>query len=268
MEISLEELKNRNYNQKGISNFKLYGKCEKCQKDFKYCAVKKFLSNRKNKIENWNVCQKCWLLSQTSENKVWIEKNRQAQLIAQNKPEQKKRNANGVSKSWNEERKKKESNYLKNKWATNKEFADKCLKNLDWTSKKDDRYDRIMSASLGVGGLKGLYNNIRYESALELSFILWCENEQIPIKRYDLQAIEYFDKDKTRFYIPDFIIYTDEIVEIKGSGLYYNKNYERNLLKIEAAKKKFLKYTILFETDECLKKFYKKARKTHYENKK
>lgn len=271
--ISLEQFMNLSYNPKNISNYRLIDcKCVRCGCNFEYQAVKKFMLNRKKypyKKNKWNTCQKCWLIIQTSENPEWIEKNKQAQLIAQNKPEQKKKNAEAVSKSWDKERKEKFSKLLKDRWKNDSEFAKNALKNISWTTKKDDRYLTIMSKSLGSGGLQGVYNNIFYQSALELSYILWCEENNIKIKRYDMDPIEYFDENNIkRLYYPDFIINSDTIVEIKGFGLYYNKNYERNIKKLQALKSITSKYEIYIDTDKQVKTHYRKARKIHHEIKK
>jgi len=270
--ITLKELKDLNYSPKGVSNYKLIeGECSKCNQNFEYSNVKKFLRNRKsnqNKDE-WDTCAKCYLKLKTIEDSKWMEANRQAQLIAQNRPEQKKRNAEGVSKSWDQERKSKASDFLKKRWENEEGFAEKALKNFEWTQTNDERHNEILKRSLGAGGLKGEYQGIRYDSAVELSFLLWCENKNIPIKRYDLAPISYLAEDgKTRLYFPDFIIYHNQIIEIKGLGVYYQKNYQRNLLKIDAAQKFCQNYKVIFSDDECLKKFYKKARKLHHETKK
>lgn len=271
--ITLKDLEKINYNQSGISNSKLIdGLCVKCGNSFEYCSVKHFLKNRRNVDDKslWNSCQRCWFIIRTRENEEWVEKNRQAQLISQNKPEQKKKNAEGVSKSWTEERKKKNSELLKNRWKNDPVFAEKAMKNISWTRTADeDRFRSLMKKSVGCGGLKGIYKNINYDSALELSFILWCEHNNILIKRYDLEPLQYFDEcGVTRRYFPDFIINGDEIIEIKGYGIFYIKNYERNIIKIETLKKSGKKYRIYFSNDICVKKFYNIARRLHHENKK
>lgn len=276
-QITLEELELRNYDYKNISNHKLVGGlCIKCGCDYSYSAVKKFLLNRIKHLEKkylWNSCRKCWLIIQTSENKEWIEKNRASQLIAQNKPEQKERNAKAVSKSWNENRKLKASEHLKDRWKNDEQFKTKAISNINWTNKNDGRYEEIMRKSLGRGGLRGVYENIRYDSALELSYIIWCKDNNINIKRYDLEFIEYIDENnKKRNYIPDFIINNDTIVEIKGLGLYYIKNFKRNEIKIKVLKdwcfSKNINFRLLLSTDKILVKNYNKARKIHHENKK
>lgn len=277
-EISFEEFKNRDYDSKGISNYKIYGECKKCEENFIYSAIKKFMRSRKNhpdKKSEWRRCQKCWLNLQTSDNPEWVEKNRKAQIVAQNKPEQKLKNAEGVSRHWREnpERKIKASNTLKRRWEEESGFKEKALNNLNWTQRKDDRYNTIMKKSLGTGGYKGIYKDMRYESALELSYIFWCEENSIEIKRFDLENIDYIDENgDQRQYIPDFIINDNTIVEIKGLGLYYQKNYQRNIQKIKYLKvwveAKQMKMRLILSGDPILKKHYKKALKYHHETKK
>lgn len=271
--IELDSFKKINYNPKGLSRHKLCGKCIKCNKEFIYMRVSQFLKNRINKPEKkdlWDTCSKCWLLLNTCLNPEWVEKNKKAQLLIQSTPEQKKKNADGVSKSWTLKRRKKMSKWLKNRWKNDECFKQKVLKNLSWTSFNDGRYYEIMRKSLGTGGLKGSYKGIHYDSILELSFILYCESNNISIKRYDLCGIKYLDENnKERTYIPDFIINNSTIVEIKGYGLYYNKNYKRNICKLNALKE-FVKtinfdFRLILEKDKIIKNLYKKARKIHHE---
>lgn len=275
--ITLKELTNRNYNANGISNYKLIGECIRCKYDFKYSSVKKFMRNRKNKVDKkelWNTCSRCWHNINTKENNEWIEKNRQAQIIAQNKPEQKYKNAIGVSKSWTDKRRITASKNLKERWKTDNAFASQALKNISWTDTQNDKFYEILNNSIKTGGLKGEYNNIYYDSALELSYILWCIDKNIPIERYKLEGIAYKDENnKDRVYIPDFIINSRTIIEIKGNGKYYHKNYQRNIKKFDALKQwcqnnNKYDYRIIFQNDPELKHFYKKARKLHHEIKK
>lgn len=272
--ISLEDFEKLSYDPKNISNYKLInGKCIRCGCHFEYSSVKVFMLSRKqspNKKDKWHTCKKCWLNIQTSENPEWIEKNSKAQLISQNLPEQKKKNAAGVSKSWDKARKNKCSEWLKNRWRNDPEFAKSAIKNIQWTTNPTDpKYVMIMSKSLGTGGLQGSYKGIFYQSALELSYILWCEEQKIPIKRYNLDPIQYLDENNiSRLYYPDFIVHNDTIVEIKGYGLYYHKNYERNIKKLQALKNLGNKYEIYVDTDEQTKTYYSKARKLHHEIKK
>lgn len=260
--ITFKELEIRKYNTKLISNEKICGNCAKCKKGFTYSAVKRFLKTRLQKEDKkhlWQTCSKCWLRINTSEDKGWVKNNSNAQKIAQNKPEQLKKNKDGVRKSWNEERRKRASEIFKSKWANDEAFAKKAISNLINNS------DNV-KIGFGKGGLKGVYKNIYYDSGLELSFIIWCLKENIKIKRYDKNPIDYIDENGvSRKYYPDFIINENDVVEIKGSGLWYRKNYQRNILKIEAAKNKFDNYIVLFDKDKSLKTYYKTARKIHSE---
>lgn len=259
--ITFKEFQEREYNTKHISNIELTGKCVKCDKKFAYSQVKKFMRNRKSKEDKkdlWESCPNCWLRINTIEDKEWKRRNSEAQKIAQNKPEQKQKNKDGVRRSWTTERRKKASKILKEKWKNDEAFSETALKNL-----KDINNIKI---GFGSGGLKGKYNNIYYDSALELSFILWCEKKNIRIQRYDRDPIEYIDEDGiSRKYYPDFIINENDVIEVKGSGLWYRKNYERNILKSDKARESFDSYTVLFEKDTALKTYYKTARNLHNE---
>jgi len=259
--MQYNELEKQQFETNRISNKPIYGFCVKCNAEFQYSSVKKFMRNRKNKLEKkhlWQTCGKCWLIINTKEDEQWIQKNSQSQKIAQNKPEQLQKNKDGVRKSWNSERRIKASEILKEKWKNDEAFAEKASKNLKTINN--------VKIGFGSGGLKGVYKNIYYDSALELSFILWCEEQNIEIKRYDLEPVKYIDETGIeRKYYPDFIINKTEIVEIKGSGLWHRKNYERNILKIEEAKKRFDSYIVIFDNDKIVKKYYKTARNIHNE---
>lgn len=272
LEISFSDFEKRDYNTSGISNVKLVGgKCLKCGCNYNYSNIKKFMGSRKfneGKKHLWNTCSKCWLRIQTGENPEWILKNSESQKISQNKPEQKIKNAEGVSRSWTSDRKKEASLLLKSRWDNDPDFCDKALKNLAWTQTNNELREKIIKKSFGIGGLKGMYNNIFYDSALELSYILWCEEYQIKIVRYDLDPIDYIDENgKIRKYFPDFIINNDTVVEIKGKGLYYKRNYERNIQKFESAKKFFNKYLMILGDDKILRRHYRKARTIHHASK-
>lgn len=260
--ITFKQLEARQFDTSQICNIPLTGKCKKCQQKYRYSNVKKFLRNRTNKKQLkyvWNTCQKCWLIINTAESPEWIKKNSDTQKIAQNKPEALEKNRDGVRKSWTKERRKSASEILKNKWKNDPNFRNKALLNLN------SDIDRV-KIGFGCGGLKGKYKGIKYDSALELSFILWCEHHKIDIKRYDLSPIAYGDENGIkRKYYPDFIVNQDEIVEIKGHGLWYGKNCKRNVLKADTAKKLFLNFRIIFDYDKIVKTFYKTARNLHNE---
>ena len=263
--ITFKFLQDNNFEYKRLSNKPIKDICIKCNKTFEYAKLKKFIINRVNiQKSDWCQCQKCFLQYRTIDNPDWMEKNRQAQLIAQNKEEQKKKNAEAVSKSWTKTRKNKASQYLKERWANDDVFKNKAMINLNNHRKCN------FTNGIATGGLRGIYNNIYYDSALELSFILWCENNNISIRRYDKDSIRYMDEDDIeREYFPDFIINNTTIVEIKGKGIWYNRHFERNKLKMIAAKTILnAKYCVYYDGDKHTKLFYRKARKLHHENKK
>lgn len=275
-EITILELESRNYDSKNITNYILHGICSICNNNFTYSSVKHFLRSRKNKQDKkdkWKTCPKCWHCVNTSLDSNWIENNRNAQFIAQNKPEQKIKNAVGVSKSWDDKRREKASIHLKNRWKNDEDFAKKAISNINWTQNKNEYYRVMMSKSIHSGGNRGIYNNIQYESCLELSYILWCLSNNISIIRFNLSPIEYLDENsKIRVYLPDFIINNNTIVEIKGLGMYYQKNIERIPLKFNALKKwcedNSFSCIMLLSSDDILKINYKKARNIHREIKK
>jgi len=264
--ISFSDLEKNNFEFRGHSNSPIRDKCTVCGNIFEYASLKKFLKYRiLLPINERCLCQICFLSSRTSKNPEWIEKNRKSQLISQNKPEQKLKNALAVSKSWTKERRKKASESLTNKWNNDPVFAKKIRNNL----KKYSGSPKNTKEGFGTGGLKGIYKNIIYDSALELSYILWCIDKGIDIKRYDKDPIIYVYENKNRLYFPDFIINNLSIVEIKGKGLYFKKNYKRNKAKHKAAKKILgPNFIVIFDNNKILKENYKKARKLHHEIKK
>lgn len=79
----------------------------------------------------------------------------------------------------------------------------------------------------------GIYKNIRYNSALELAFVLKCHAENKLIANFDNFYISYFFRAKDRKYFPDFLVNNTEITEIKSLGFLY----EKKKLQIETKKK-------------------------------
>jgi hypothetical protein len=226
--------------------------CKKCGKEQVFLA-KAFINGRKYLDE---LCSDCYQEKYVYTNPEWIEKNKNAQLISQNKPEQKMKNALGVSSSWTKERKEKNSKIMKERWATG--FYDFTLEYFDWTSKKNiERFNKIISKS--NKNYRGEYKNVLYQSLLELSFILICFERDIPISRWEDSPIEYFDEvGKKRLYFPDFVLYNKIIVEIKGHRFSKDKN--RIEYKNQATKdyiKNSLKYKKFRFFDALNSKFLK-----------
>lgn len=79
----------------------------------------------------------------------------------------------------------------------------------------------------------GIYKQLRYNSALELAFILKCHEEKRTIANFDNFYIPYFFRAKERKYYPDFLVNNSEITEIKSTGFLF----EKKKLQIEAKQK-------------------------------
>lgn len=247
MIIKFQDYKNNPF-KKGIANFCLLVCCQKCGLEKNY-IVKQYRRRDWNKEE---LCGNCYLDKRCYRNPDWIQKNSQAQLIAQNKPEQKKKNAIGVSKSWDKERKRKASKLMQCRWGkASKAEKKKMLQNLEWTQKSDKKFNQIMAKS--HKSKSGVYHGLFYNSLLELAFILVCEARKINIKRYDLEPIPYQDEQgKIRYYHPDFIIHDKVVAEIKGHVFNKDGGEFRLDLKNKAAsiflKERGLKFKLFFRS--------------------
>lgn len=62
----------------------------------------------------------------------------------------------------------------------------------------------------------GLFNNVLWQSSYELAYLIYCYENNISIKRYDLEPIEYEYQNNKHHYYPDFIINNKTVVECKG----------------------------------------------------
>lgn len=119
--------------------------------------------------------------------------------------------------------------------------------------------------------LTGVYKGVSYGSSLELSFLLWCEENNITnVKNFNINGIKYtFDKQRT--YYPDFIINNQTIIEIKGTGHTYQKTFDKTQKKFEAletwCKENNFKFRIIFDND-IENRLRNKAKKIHHENNK
>lgn len=215
--------------------------CSCCGK--KFSRNTKILNNgRKNRIgREW---EKMIFCSITCFNKTvssfssWKESNSKAQLIAQNKPEQKKKNSEGV-KRWrsNPENQKKWINSLS--FLYTEEYREKQRKG---TLKRweNPEYREMMEKSLNGHfrtACHGIFHSkisgdIYYESSYELLFLFLKDIENKKVERFDLK-INYCYNNRKRKYYPDFIC-EDIICEIK-SHIIANKNLEEIKAKEKAA---------------------------------
>lgn len=235
--------------------------CSKCKNPHKI-RTRTFARRKKDK----KLCSECFLRKYVYGNPEWIRKNSAAQILVQKRPGQKLKNALGVARSWTPARRKENSKKLKLQWKK-ESFKNKALANLSWTQRNDERFNEIISKSLHKGRFSGQYLGVFYQSLLELSFIFLCQSNGWTIKRYDLNPISYKDGGKTRKHIPDFIVNSDTIAEVKSATFTKWKRLEKNINnKLIGAnkfcKKRKLKYIIFYETDIGAR-FYQQARVFH-----
>jgi len=92
----------------------------------------------------------------------------------------------------------------------------------------------------------GLFNHIAFQGTWELKYIIDCIENNISIKRYDLEPIYYEFKGEPHHYFPDFIINESEIIEIKG--MFWNK--EKIKCKKEAAKLIYNNYKMITDVGQ------------------
>lgn len=197
-----------------------------------------------------------------NKSEVWREKNRQAQLKAQNRPEvlekhslsQKRRHADPkvkeqyrqiAKKLWeNEEYTKKVTNSLRKKWE-DPEYAERVISN----SKQQ---------------YHGEYENLKYQSLVELAFILWQKSVNKKIERYNLKGIKWCNN---RNYYPDFIVDDNIIVEVKGGpNGWMHQRKEEIILKQNAliawCSNNEYSQRLVFKKD-IPENFYRKAKEIH-----
>ena len=144
---------------------------------------------------------------------IWRQNNREAQLIAQNRPDvqekqqksQKKRHAQpGMREKYQKIAKKlwSRESYVKKHQESMEKF--RC----------SDRYVEIINNSR-VQPYSGVYDDLQYQSLLELAFILWRKSKNDVIER-SCHVVPYHWEDRERRYFPDFICNGTAVIEVKG----------------------------------------------------
>lgn len=79
-------------------------------------------------------------------------------------------------------------------------------------------------------GKKGNYKGEHFMSTWELAFIIYCEENNIQIKR-NWKAFKYIDvNNEVRNYIPDFLREDGAFIEVKG---YFTENVKRKIEQFE-----------------------------------
>lgn len=102
----------------------------------------------------------------------------------------------------------------------------------------------------------GYFDDIYWQGSWELKYLIDCIKNNIPIKRYDLNLLEYVFEGNPHHYFPDFIINEDTIIEIKG----LDKKNKKTIYKIKQCKEKYKeKYKVIYDVGQKLraKTFYK-----------
>lgn len=108
-------------------------------------------------------------------------------------------------------------------------------------------YGKVSPEGSG-NGWSGWYKDIHFRSILELSYLLYLDENNIEYKSAETKEyeVQYRYNNSDRTYKPDFIV-NDEIIEIKPKNLI---NSEINKLKFDSARKQYgTKFKILTEKD-------------------
>lgn len=198
-------------NSKIIATFK----CDCCEKPAKI-KLKNMLQRKY--YTGQPICPDCILKAVTNTDK-WKQKNREAQLIAQNRPEQLEKN-----KKAQLERHKDPAMKIKHQEASKKVwnrpgYREK-MKTIALKKWDDPEYARKVIENSKSNYKTGIYKGIYYQSSYELAFLIQQEDagQLEKVKRANC-FIPYKDKNEiTRHYYPDFIVDDKILIEVKGYG--------------------------------------------------
>lgn len=262
--ITFEEWKRRDFDRTGITRYKLIITCEKCKKI--YTPLLKAFSTR----DKWvPCCIECYRKFYCYDEE-WRKNNREAQLIAQNRPEVLEKQKQAQLKRWELGGEALREQYIqitKTLWER-EDYRENQINKIRENWEKEEYREKIFTS---YRQYFGIYRGNHYSSLVELSFLLWCEERKVSVKNYDLPGIPYFWKNKWRKYYPDYIITNDTIVEVKGKGRWYTQEKEMIEKKFsvltEWCKEHTMKCRMVFDTD-LGKTLWKKAKEVHFENNK
>lgn len=244
------------------SKIKIVFLCDECGGNG--CIAARNLINRKY-FALEPLCKKC-ILKKTTNTKEWKSINSKAQLIAQNKPEQKEKNRLAQIKRFkNPVEIKKHSKASKEVWK--REGYKEKMKKIAARKWEDLDYAERVIKNSKKSFICGYYNSLYYDSGYELAFLMNMESKGLlhNIKRVKF-FIEYEDKNgRIRKYFPDFFC-DDMLFEIKGYGYWIdleNLN-KKNIAAKEWCKKNGKKYRVV-ELKDFGYSWYRKARLKHKE---
>lgn len=212
------------------------------------------------------ICSKC-IEKEVANTKEWKKTNSDAQLIAQNKPEQLEKNRQAqIERFKNEDVRVNSSIASKSVWER-PGFKEKMV--IIAKKKWDDPvYARKVIENSKNGGLKGIYNKIYYDSGYELAWLMMMESKGNleKVKRANIY-ISYKNKnEKICHYYPDFILDEKYLIEVKGYGPWAdieNINLKNKVAKIWCKENK-KKYRLI-ELKDFGYYWYRKARIIHKE---
>jgi hypothetical protein len=142
--------------------------------------------------------------------------------------------------------------FVKHSEESKKKISQKMLNNKNW----------VNSLNKTGKGKKGHYKGNYFASSWELAYIIFCEKNNINIKR-NWKSFKYINaNNEEKLYIPDFYSETeDKFIEIKGyvSEDAINKiNYFP--FKIEMIEKEKIKHILKYIIDKYGKNFYEKLK--------
>ena len=93
--------------------------------------------------------------------------------------------------------------------------------------------------------VNGMFDGLAFQGTWELKYIIDCKENNVPIKRFDLEPIEYVFEGKVHHYFPDFIINEINVIEIKG--MFWNKT---QINKKKEAAEKIYKYSLITDVGQ------------------
>lgn len=175
------------------------GKCNCCNKETKQIISKLIDENRLNSIKYKLICKNC-IMGQVAKDENWLIKNSNAQKIAQNNPETKKKNSDSLKKTWSNKK-------IAYKWieGIRKSAAteERRLKNSLASKKmwqKDSYRNKQMEHWGAFNGVSGVFctknsDEIRFDSVYEFFFLFMKDLNCEVVKRFN-GSIEYYINDK------------------------------------------------------------------------
>lgn len=179
------------------------------------------------------VCDDCYRKTYTYDDE-WKASNSKAQKIAQNRPET-------LAKQVNSQKLRYQKPGLLDRY---REIGKEL-----W---EDPEYRKKVIANSSISKA-GTYHELSYQSSIELAFICWCEKAGKRIVNYADAGIPYMWNGKEHHYYPDFLVDDRVIVEIKGHGGIYQRDYDQNQAKFAVLRKwcieRDLGVRVVFDTD-------------------